>query len=67
MEPLKRSAIFAYLPILALFCYWLYACVIGALVTGDPRLLKISFVSLPLVIAMAVSALKLRGRGGAAR
>lgn len=51
--------LFPYLPILSLAAYWLYGCVAGALVSGDPRLLKIAFVSLPAVLGMALAAFKL--------
>ncbi|MBI5744634.1 MAG: hypothetical protein HY952_08805 [Elusimicrobia bacterium] len=51
--------LFPYFPIISLFAYWLYGCVAGALVSGDPRLLKISFVSLPVVLGMALGAVKL--------
>ena len=67
MELPKKTKLFAYLPIIAIFCYWLYACVVSAFISGDPRLLKISFVSLPLIAAIALSALKLRRQSDAAR
>lgn len=51
--------IFPYLPVVSLFIYWLYGCVAGAIVSGDPRLLKLSFVSLPLVAGMALAAWKI--------
>ena len=62
---MEKKAFFPYLPVISLFLYWLYACVAGALVSGDPRLLKLSFVSLPLAAGMALAAWKIRGKRGA--
>jgi hypothetical protein len=62
MNDRRPAGLFDYLPILALFCYWLYGCVVCALISGDPRLLRISFVSAPVALAMLVSALKLARR-----
>ncbi|OGR65052.1 MAG: hypothetical protein A2X31_07805 [Elusimicrobia bacterium GWB2_63_22] len=54
-----KSRFFAYLPLAALCGYWLYACVGCALLSGDVRLLKLSFVSAPLVLGLALCAFKL--------
>jgi len=59
---MDREKMFALLPVISIFGYWLWACVISAFMTGDPRMLMISFVSAPLVIAMFLSARRvLRG------
>ena len=60
----KDRGLFVYLPLIALFGYWLYACVICAFLTLDPRMLKIAFVSLPVVLGMALGALKLARSAG---
>jgi len=56
--------IFIYLPIIALSAYWAYGCVFCAFMTGDPRMLKIAFVSAPVVLGMAFSALRLARSAG---
>ncbi len=45
---------FAALPIFAFLAYWTWACLLCALITRDPRLLKIGFVSLPVPLACAL-------------
>lgn len=59
---MNKKGLFPYLPILSLLVYWLFGCVAGALVSGDPRLLKISFVSAPVVLGMALASWRLRAR-----
>jgi len=49
----------ATLPVLAFLLYWLYSCLICAALTGDERLLKIWFVSSPVLIASALSLIRI--------
>ena len=55
--------LFRLLPILAFFAYWAYACLAGALLANDPRLVKLGVLTLPLLAAMAAAAVK-AFRGG---
>lgn len=55
-----------YYPIIGFFIYWLYSCPIGAIVSGDPRLLKLGIVNVPLLLIGIASIVKIR-RGGQAR
>jgi len=47
-----------YLPILAFFGYWVYACLICAALTREPRMLKLGIITTPLLAVMAAAALK---------
>lgn len=42
-----------YLPMAAFLGYWLYAGLLAAAGTGDPRLLRLGLVTLPALAAMA--------------
>ena len=60
----NNKRIFVYLPVISLFGYWFFGCVICAVLTRDPRMLKIGFVSAPLVLGMAACVFKLSRSGG---
>jgi len=42
-----------YLPMLAFLGYWLYAGLLAAFMTGDPRLPRLGLITLPVLAAMA--------------
>ena len=59
MERLRNGKLLDYLPIIAFLGYWLYGGLIGALVTGEARLMMLGFVTVPVVGAMLAAAFKL--------
>jgi len=64
--PNENNELLGMLPVLAFLGYWLYSCLICAVLNGDPRLLKIWFVSSPVLIASGFSLIRIF-RGQAAR
>ncbi|UCD85277.1 MAG: hypothetical protein JSU92_03540 [Deltaproteobacteria bacterium] len=62
MEPSRFDKILDYFPILAYFFFWLQGAAIGAIITGDPRLMKLGFVTLPAIAAMILAVFRIRKR-----
>lgn len=62
MEKSRFDRIFDYFPILAFAGFWLQGAFIGALVTGDPRLIKLGFVTFPAIIAMLLAVFRIRAK-----
>lgn len=52
------------LPILAFLGYGLFFCLICAVISGDARLLRIWFVSSPILMAAVLSLIKIYRRPG---
>ncbi|HAT71443.1 MAG TPA: hypothetical protein DCS63_01330 [Elusimicrobia bacterium] len=57
--PNENNKFIESLPVLAFLGYWLYSCLICAALSGDVRLLKIWFVSSPVLIASALSLIRI--------
>ena len=62
MEPSRFDKILDYFPILAYFCFWLQGAAIGAIITGEPRLMKLGFVTIPAIVAMLLAVFKIHKR-----
>ena len=64
--PTRQSSrfdkILDYFPILAYFCFWLQGAAIGAIITGEPRLMKLGFVTIPAIVAMILAVFRIRKR-----
>ncbi len=64
--PTRQSSrfdkILDYFPILAYFGFWLQGAAIGAIITGDPRLMKLGFVTIPAIAAMFLAIFKIHKR-----
>lgn len=54
----KKTSGLDFLPMLAFLAYWLYAGLFAAVVTGDPRLVKLGLITLPVIAAMAAAVYK---------
>lgn len=59
MKPSRWNQALDYFPILAYFGFWLQGAALGAILTGDPRLLKLGFVTAPAILAMLLAAVKI--------
>ncbi len=49
-----------YFPIIAYFGFWLQGAAIGALMTGEPKLIALGVVTTPAMAAMVYAAYKIR-------
>jgi len=59
--PRGNGKFLSMLPVLSFLGYLLFSCVICAAMTGDARLLKLWFVSSPVLIAAALTLAKIAG------
>ena len=51
-----------YYPILAYFGFWLQGALIGALITGEPKLIMLGLVTVPALLALLIAVIKIRGQ-----
>ncbi len=60
MERSRVDGLLDYLPILAYFGFWLQGALIGSIVTREPKLIALGFVTAPAIIAMLLAVVKIR-------
>ena len=60
MEKKRFDKILDYFPIIAYFTFWFQGAAVASLLTGDPRLVKLGFVTIPAIAAMIVAVFKIR-------
>jgi hypothetical protein len=59
MEGSRYERLLDYYPILSYAGFWLQGAFIGAILTGDARLMKLGFVTLPAICAMVAAAFRI--------
>ncbi|OGP61133.1 MAG: hypothetical protein A2V67_09095 [Deltaproteobacteria bacterium RBG_13_61_14] len=59
METSRWDQVLDYFPILAYFGFWLQGAVLGAILTGEPRLMKLGFVTAPAILAMLLAVVRI--------
>jgi uncharacterized membrane protein len=62
MERSGFDRVLDYFPMLAYGGFWLQGAFIGALLTGEPRLMKLGFVTAPAIMAMLLAIVKINKR-----
>lgn len=62
MNSSRFDRLLDYFPLLAYLGFWLQGAALSAVITGDPRLMKLGVVTLPALLALLAAFLKLRCR-----
>ncbi len=60
MEKSKFEKIVDFFPLIAYGLFWLQGALIGSIVTGEPKLMALGFVTIPAIAAMVAAAVKIR-------
>ena len=60
MDKEKFDKLLDYFPVIAYFGFWLQGAAISSVVTGEPRLMALGFITAPAIVAMAFAAHKIR-------
>lgn len=59
MEKSKKSKAVDYFPIIAYFLFWFQGALLGALLTGEPKLIALGVVTTPAILAMIIATIKI--------
>jgi predicted branched-subunit amino acid permease len=62
MSSSRLNPVLDYFPLLAYLGFWLQGAAIGAVITGDPRLIKLGLVTIPALLALLAAFIKIRRR-----
>jgi predicted branched-subunit amino acid permease len=60
MEKTKFEKAVDYFPLIAYGAFWFQGALIGSIVTEDPKLMALGFVTTPAIAAMIAAAVKIR-------
>lgn len=59
MKNSKKDKLIDYFPIAAYFGFWAQGALIGAILTGEPKLMALGIVTTPAVAAMIIAGVKI--------